>query len=60
MALETIGYGMKNMRRLRLPLQTALAISPIYLLLNLSLYAQEFDRGALLKVYVLYLLTLQL
>lgn len=51
---------MKNMRRLRLPLQTALAISPIYLLLNLSLYAREFDRGALLKVYVLYLLTLQL
>jgi hypothetical protein len=41
---------MKSLRSLGLPLQIALAISPLYWLLDINLVRRELDRGALLKV----------
>ena len=49
-AFEDISDDMQNLRHLRLPLQLATAISPIFLFLDLSLQHREFDRGFLLKV----------
>jgi hypothetical protein len=40
---------MKTLRSLRLPLQMALAISPLYWLVGVNL-VRELDRGALVKV----------
>jgi hypothetical protein len=46
---------MKSLRSLRLPLQMALGISPLYLLLDINLLRREVDRGLLLKVSTIVL-----
>jgi hypothetical protein len=47
---------MKSLRTLRLPLQMALAISPLYWLLDINLVRRELDRGALIKVSTIVLM----
>jgi len=41
---------MRNMRQLRLPLHIAVAVSPVFLLLDICLSRKDLDRGSLIKV----------
>ncbi|KAJ3505878.1 hypothetical protein NLJ89_g7184 [Agrocybe chaxingu] len=46
---RNIDSELQNTRRLRLPLQAALSISSLYLLLDVDLSRRDIDRGTLLK-----------